>query len=176
MRSLRAAEPQVTLEYTLDSQDVASARLLAIGVRPRVEFSLFAVVLIGLLALTASPWSFGSLPVLIGLTAALGAYRLTQIHKVRQEAFAAFQRNPTLRQATVAAWDDEGITIQPLSATIERIPWGVLTPLKENERIVLIKQKSGPIHAIPKRAFADKAALQAFRREAQAQIGRARAT
>ena len=39
------------VEYTLEAEDIASARLLALGVRPRVEFSLFAAVLIGLSAL-----------------------------------------------------------------------------------------------------------------------------
>src|ERR1700689_4063421 len=80
------------VEYTLQAEDIASARLLALGVRPRVEFSLFAAVLIGLSALSVTNLSFGSLPLLIGLTACLGAFRLTQINKVRQAAAGAFNR------------------------------------------------------------------------------------
>lgn len=162
------------IEYTLDAQDVASARLLALGVRPRVEFSLFAVVLIALVALSLSPWRVGAMPfpLLIGLTACLAAFRVTQISKVRQAALAAFKRNETLRQPTVASWDAEGVTIQPLAAMTERIPWTALKAFKENERIVLFRQKSDVLHAIPKRAFADKAALAALRRRARANINR----
>ena len=72
------------IEYTLEAEDIASARLLALGVRPRVEFGLFAAALVGLSAISVSNLSFGTLPLLIGLTACLGAFRLTQINKVRQ--------------------------------------------------------------------------------------------
>jgi hypothetical protein len=160
------------VEYTLEAEDIASARLLALGVRPRVEFSLFAAVLIGLSALSVSNLSFGSLPLLIGLTACLGAFRITQINKVRQAAAAAFKRNDTLRRLTIALWDDQGVSIQPVDAIVERIPWSELAAFKENERIVLFQQKSRAIHAIPKRAFADKAALATLRQTAHAMIKR----
>jgi hypothetical protein len=168
------AEAPLEIEFTLDSEDVASARLLAIGIRPKVEFSLFAVALAALLALSVSRWRFGSLPLLIGLTASLGAFRLVQISKVKEAAAAAFNRNQTLRQITVASWDDDGISIRPLNAMVERISWTALARLKENERIFLFQQKSGAIHAIPKRAFPNKAALAALRRQSRAHVGRAR--
>src|ERR1700683_2578819 len=158
------------VEYTLEAEDIASARLLALGVRPRVEFSLFAAVLIGLSALSVSNLSFGSLPLLIGLTACLGAFRITQINKVRQAAAAAYKRNDTLRRVTIALWDDQGVSIQPADALVERIPWSELEAFKENERIVLFQQKSRAIHAIPKRAFPDKAVLATLRRTARAMI------
>ena len=158
------------VEYTLQAEDIASARLLALGVRPRVEFSLFAAVLIGLFALSVSNLSFGSLPLLIGLTACLGAFRITQINKVRQAAAAAFKRNDTLRRVTIALWDDQGVSIQPADAIVERIAWSELEAFKENERIVLFQQKSRAIHAIPKRAFPDKAVLATLRRTARAMI------
>jgi hypothetical protein len=160
------------IEYTLEADDIASARLLALGVRPRVEFSLFAAVLVGLSAISVSSLSFGTLPLLVGLTACLGAFRLTQINKVRQAAAAAFKRNATLRSVTIAMWDDAGVSIQPATALVERIPWSELAAFKENERIVLFQQRSGAIHAIPKRAFADKAVLAALRRTARAMIKR----
>jgi YcxB-like protein len=160
------------VEYTLQAEDIASARLLALGVRPRVEFSLFAAVLIGLSALSVSNLSFGSLPLLIGLTACLGAFRITQINKVRQAAAAAYKRNDTLRRVTIALWDDQGVSIQPADAIVERIPWSELAAFKENERIVLFQQKSRAIHAIPKRAFADKAVLATLRQTAHAMIKR----
>ncbi len=164
----------MTIEYTLDAEDVASARLLAIGVRPRVEFTLFAVVLIALVALSVSSSSLGATPwpLVIGLTACLAAFRVTQISKVRQAALAAFKRNDTLRQPTVAIWDDDGVTIQPLGAMLERIPWAALKTFKENGRIVLFQQKSGGLHAIPTRAFTDKATLTALRRKARSTIKR----
>jgi hypothetical protein len=161
------------IEYTLDAQDVAAARLLAIGIRPRVEFTIFAVVLITLVALSVSPWVFGTIPLLVGLTACLGAFRITQISKVREAATTAFKRNETLRQVTVAMWDDAGITIQPLTAIIERIPWSALKAFKENERVVLFQQANA-LHAIPKRAFPNKVALQALRRKARAELKKAR--
>jgi YcxB-like protein len=164
----------VPIEYTLDAQDVAAARLLAIGIRPRIEFSLFAAVLCGLVALSVVAPNFGSVPLLIGLTACLGAFRLTQINKVKQAATAAFNRNQTLRQPTVASWNDDGITIQPAAATMERIPWGALGAFKENERVVLFQQKSGAIHAIPKRAFTSKDVLAQLRRKAHTETGRSR--
>jgi YcxB-like protein len=164
----------VTIEYTLDAEDVAAARLLALGVRPRVEFALFTAALTGLAALSVSRFSFGSLRLLIGLTACLGAFRLTQINKVRHAAVAAFSRNPTLRQATVATWDEEGITIQPLTAMLERISWSALEAIRENARVVVFLQPSGAIHAVPKRAFADKSALDQLRRQARAGIGQRR--
>jgi hypothetical protein len=160
------------IEYKLQAEDIASARLLALGVRPRIEFSLFAAVLIGLSGLSVTNLSFGSLPLLIGLTACLGAFRLTQINKVRQAAAAAFKRNDTLRRVTIALWDDQGVSIQPADAIVERIPWSELEAFKENERIVLFQQKSRAIHAIPKRAFPDKAVLAALRRTARAMIKR----
>ena len=162
----------VPIEYTLEAEDIASARLLALGVRPRVEFSVFAAALVGLSALSVSNLSFGSLPLLIGLTACLGAFRLTQINKVRQAAAAAFKRNQTLRRATIAMWDDDGVSIQPADALVERIPWSELAAFKENDRIVLFQQKNRAIHAIPKRAFTDKAVLVALRRTAYAMIKR----
>lgn len=160
----------MTIEYTLDAEDVASARLLAIGVRPRLEFTLFAAALLALVGVSLSSLSLGAtpLPVLIGLTACLAAFRVTQISKVRQAALVAFKRNDTLRQPTAAIWDDDGVTIQPLAAMVERIPWTALKAFKENERIVLFQQKSDVIHAIPKRAFPDKASLAALRRKARA--------
>jgi hypothetical protein len=162
----------VPVEYTLQAEDIASARLLALGVRPRLEFSLFASVLIGLSALSVSNLSFGSLPLLIGLTACLGAFRITQINKVRQAAAAAFKRNDTLRRVTIALWDDQGVSIQPADAIVERIAWSELEAFKENERIVLFQQKSRAIHAIPKRAFPDKAVLATLRQTARAMIRR----
>jgi YcxB-like protein len=160
------------IEYTLEAEDVASARLLALGVRPRLEFSLFAVVLLGLSAISVSNLSFGTLPLVMGLTACLGAFRLTQINKVRQAAAAAFTRNATLRSVTIAMWDDEGVSIQPAAALMERIAWSELAAFKENERIVLFQQSSGALHAVPKRAFSDKSVLAALRRTARAKIKR----
>lgn len=160
------------VEYTLEADDIGSARLLALGVRPRLEFSLFGAALVGLAAISVSPLSFGTLPLIIGLTACLGAFRLTQINRVRQAAAAAFKRNETLRRVTIAVWDDGGVSIQPAAALVERIPWSELAAFKENERIVLFRQKSGAIHAIPKRAFSDKTVLAALRRTARAMIKR----
>jgi hypothetical protein len=160
------------IEYTLQAEDIASARLLALGVRPRVEFSLFAAALVGLSAISVSNLSFGRLPLIIGLTACLGAFRLTQINRVRQAAAAAFKRNETLRRPTIAMWDEGGVSIQPANALVERIPWCELAAFKENERIVLFQQTSGAIHAIPKRAFSDKAVLAAVRRTTRALIKR----
>jgi hypothetical protein len=77
-----------------------------------------------------------------------------------------------LRQHTVASWDDLGVTIQPAGALTERILWTDLQPLRESERIVLLLQAPGVIHAIPKRAFPDKAALQTFRLLARRQRSR----
>jgi hypothetical protein len=153
----------MAVEFTLDPEDVASARLLAIGIRPRLEFSLFAAAVAALLACSVSRWSFSSLPLLIGLTASLGAFRLIQIAKVKEAALAAFHRNPTLRRPTAASWDDVGVTIQPAGAMTERILWTQLRRLKENERVVLLSQGTGLMHAIPKRAFSDKASLASFR-------------
>jgi YcxB-like protein len=160
------------IEYTLQAEDIASARLLALGVRPRVEFSLFAAALVGLSAISVTNLSFGTLPLIIGLTACLGAFRLMQINRVRQAAAAAFKRNETLRSLTIAMWDDGGVSIQPATALAERIPWSELVAFKESERIVLFQQKSGAIHAIPKRAFVDKAILAGLRRTARAMIKR----
>jgi hypothetical protein len=160
------------IEYTLQAEDIASARLLALGVRPRFEFSLFAAALLCLSAISVSNLNFGMLPLIIGLTACLGAFRLTQINKVRAAAAAAFTRNATLRRLTIAMWDDEGVSIQPADALVERIPWRELAAFKENERVVLFRQNSGAIHAIPTRAFSDKAVLGALRRTARAMIKR----
>ncbi len=157
----------MSVEYTLDTGDIAAARLLAIGIRPKLEFTLFAIAVIAELALSVSPWNFNALPLLIGLTASLGAFRLMQINKVKEAADAAFRRNPTLRRVTVASWDMDGATIQPLSSPGERILWAQLQCLKENDRVVLLQQKSGLMHAIPKRAFPDKAALAALRDRAR---------
>lgn len=158
------------VEYTLEPEDIASARLLAIGIRPRVELGLFAVVNAAMLAWSVSPWSYNMLPLLIGLTACLGGFRLTQIGKVRQTATEAYQRNPTLRRRTAASWDDRGITIAPAAAMTERILWSDLKALKENERIVLLQQHTGAIHAIPRRAFPDKAMLVGLRRLARSGV------
>jgi hypothetical protein len=158
----------MAVEYTLDPEDIASARLLAIGIRPKLELALFAAVLVGELAVSVSPWNFGLMPLLIGLTASLGAFRLMQINKVKEAAAVAFRRNETLRRPTVAAWDADGISIQPAASICERILWAQLQPLKENSRVILFRQKDGVIHAVPKRAFADKAALAAVRNLARA--------
>ena len=122
-----------------------------------------------LLAWSMSPWSYPLLPLLIGLTACLGGFRLTQIAKVKQAATAAFQRNPTLRQFTTASWDDRGVTINPSTGLSERILWSDVRTLKENERLVLL-QGARNIHAIPKRAFSDKSMLPGLRRLAGAGI------
>jgi hypothetical protein len=157
------------VDYTLDAEDIASARLLALGIRPRLEFLAFAVAMAAMLVWSVSPWSYNLLPLLIGLTACLGGFRLTQIGKVRQAASEAFRRNPTLRQVTSATWNDRGVTIHPSAAPAEEIPWVELKTLKENERIVLLHGVRN-IHAIPKRAFADKDQLAALRRLAGARI------
>lgn len=153
----------MAVQFTLVPEDITAARLLAIGIRPRVELALFAVAVAALLAWSVSPWSFALLPLLTGLTASLGAFRLMQIGKVRETAVAAFRRNPTLRMPTTAAWNDRGVTIQPAGSAAELIPWMELRRLQENERIILLRQHTGTIHAIPKRAFPDKTVLAAFR-------------
>jgi hypothetical protein len=164
----------MVIEYTLDPQDIASARLLAIGIRPRLELALFVAVISGMLAWSISPWSYAMLPLLIGLTACLGGFRLMQIGQVRQAAAAAFQRNATLRRLTAVTWDDRGVIIHPAAGQAERILWTELRALKENERIVLLQQRTGVIHAIPQRAFTDKAMLVSLRRLARAGITRER--
>jgi hypothetical protein len=161
----------VAIEYTLNPEDIASARLLAMGIRPRIEFALFSIAVAALLTLSVSPWNFNSLPLLIGLTASLAAFRLIQINKVKEAAAAAFRRNATLRQVTAAAWDIDGITIQPQNALSERILWTEIEPVKENGRVILFQQKGGLIHAIPKRAFPNKGALAAVRNLARTGAG-----
>lgn len=153
----------MAVEYTLNTDDIVSARLLAIGIRPRLEFVLFAASVAALLAWSVSPWRITLLPLLIGLTACLGAFRLIQIGKVKEAAMAAFRRNPTLRLPTTAEWDGRGVTIQPAGSLTERVLWTALQQLRENERVILLSQAAGFGHAIPKRAFPNKAALDAFR-------------
>jgi YcxB-like protein len=158
----------MAVEYTLNADDITSARLLAIGIRPRLEFALFASSVAVLLAWSVSPWRITILPLLIGLTASLGAFRLMQIGKVKEAAVAAFRRNPTLRLPTTAEWDERGVTIQPAGALTERILWTELQRLRENERVILLLQGAGFGHAIPKRAFPNKTMLDAFRVAARA--------
>ena len=81
---------------------------------------------------------------------------------MREAAAAAFQRNPTLRQTTSVSWDERGIVIAPIASLSEHIPWSDLRAVKINDRIVLLQQRTGAIHAIPKRAF-DRDALATFR-------------
>ena len=88
------------VEYTLNPDDIAAARLLDLGIRPRLEFGLFAAAISGLLGWSVSPWSVGTVPLLIGLTASLGGFRLMQISRVKHAAAASYQRNPTLRRLT----------------------------------------------------------------------------
>jgi hypothetical protein len=159
----------MAVEYTLNADDIASARLLAIGIRPRLEFGLFAASVAGLLAWSVSPWRITILPLLIGLTACLGAFRLMQIGNVREAAMAEFRRNPTLRMPTAAEWDERGVTIQPAGSLTERILWSELQRLRENERVILLLQGAGFSHAIPKRAFPNKTLLDAFRAAARGQ-------
>jgi len=109
------------------------------------------------------------LPLLIGLTASLGAFRLIQIGKVREAALAAFRRNPTLRLPTTAEWDERGVTIQPAGSLTERILWTEMQRLRENERVILLLEGVGFSHAIPKRAFPNKTMLDAFRIAARGQ-------
>jgi hypothetical protein len=153
----------VALEFTFDSDDIVSARLLALGIRPRLEFSLFVLAVAVQLAWSVSPWTFYLVPLLIGLTASLAAFRVIQIGRVRDAALGAFRRNPTLRRAIAASWDGDGVTIQPAGTPQERIPWSHLQQYRENERVILLLQEASVIHAIPKRAFPDKASLAAFR-------------
>lgn len=164
----------MVIEYTLDPEDITSARLLAIGIRPRLELALFVAVISGMLAWSISPWSYPMLPLLIGLTAGLGGFRIMQIGQVRQAAAAAFARNSTLRSLTAVSWDDRGVIIHPAAGQAERILWSDLRALKENERVVLLQQRSGSIHAIPQRALTDKAMLASLRRLARAGITRER--
>lgn len=153
----------MAVEYTLNGDDIVSARLLAIGIRPKLEFGLFAISVAAMLAWSVSPWRITILPLLIGLTASLGAFRLIQIGKVREAATAAFWRNPTLRLPTAASWDERGVTIQPAGSLTERILWTELQRLRENERVIVLLQSVGISHAIPKRAFPNKTTLDAFR-------------
>jgi len=153
----------MAVEYTLNAEDITSARLLAIGIRPKLEFGLFAASVAALLAWSVSPWRITILPLLIGLTASLGAFRLIQIGKVREAALAAFRRNPTLRLPTTAEWDERGVTIQPAGSLTERILWTEMQRLRENERVILLLEGVGFSHAIPKRAFPNKTMLDEFR-------------
>jgi hypothetical protein len=153
----------MAVEYTLNADDITSARLLAVGIQPKLELGLFAAAVAALLAWSVSPWRITILPLLIGLTASLGAFRLMQIGKVKEAAIAAFRRNPTLRLPTTAEWDEHGVTIQPAGSLTERILWTELQRLRENERVILLLQGVGFSHAIPKRAFPNKTMLDAFR-------------
>jgi hypothetical protein len=157
----------MAVEYTLNADDIVSARLLAIGIRPKLEFVLFAVSVTALLAWSVSAWRINILPLLIGLTASLGAFRLMQIGKVKEAATSAFRRNPTLRLPTTAEWDERGVTIQPAGSMSERILWAGLQRVRENERVILLLQGAGFSHAIPKRAFPNKTMLEAFRAAAR---------
>src|SRR3984893_8426387 len=157
----------MAVEYTLNADDITSARLLAIGIRSRLEFGLFAASGAALLAWSVARWRISLLPLLIGLTASLGAFRLMQIGKVKEAAVAAFRRNPTLRLPTTAEWDERGVTIQPAGSLTERILWTELQRLRENERVILLLQGAGFSHAIPKRAFPNKTMLDSFRAAAR---------
>jgi len=159
------------VEYTLEPADVTAARLLAIGIRPRLELAVFAVAVGMLLGWSVSPWKFDMLPLLIGLTASLGAFRMMQISKVNEMAMTAYHRNATLRMPTVASWDENGVSIQPAGAPVERIAWRQLQRLRENERVFLLLQPNGVMHAIPKRAFAEPMMLASFRRLARSHAG-----
>jgi hypothetical protein len=90
-----------------------------------------------------------------------------QIGKVKEAAMAAFRRNPTLRLPTTAEWDERGVTIQPAGSLTERILWTEMQRLRENERVIVLLQGVGFSHAIPKRAFANKTMLDAFRAAAR---------
>src|SRR3984893_15825885 len=153
----------MAVEYTLNADDITSARLLAIGIRPRLEFGLFAASVAALLAWSVSPWRITILPLLIGLTASLGGFRLMQIGKVKEAALAAFLANPTLRLSTTAEWDERGVTIQPAGSLTERILWTEMQRLRGKEGGILLLQGAGFGHAIPKRAFPNKTLLDAFR-------------
>jgi hypothetical protein len=157
----------MAVEYTLNADDIVSARLLAIGIRPKLEIGLFAVSVTALLAWSVSAWRITILPLLIGLTASLGAFRLMQIGRVKEAATGAFRRNPTLRLPTTAEWDERGVTIRPSGSLTERILWSELQGLRENDRVILLLQGAGFSHAIPKRAFPNKAMLGAFRAAAR---------
>ena len=98
------------------------------------------------------------LPLLIGLTACLGAFRLTQINKVRQAAAAAFKRNATLRQCDHR--DVGRCGRQHPTGRRRRREDSVERARSRSRRMSASSCSSkerGAIHAIPKRAFADKA-------------------
>src|ERR1700730_5262051 len=158
----------MAVEYTFYVNGRNTAGDIINGILPKLELGLFAASVAALLAWSVSPWRITILPLLIGLTASLGAFRLMQIGKVKEAAMAAFRRNPTLRLPTTAEWDERGVTIQPAGSLTERILWTELQRLRENERVILLLQGAGFSHAIPKRAFANKTMLDAFRVAARA--------
>ena len=160
----------MAVEYTLTSEDITSARLLGLGMRPKSEGMVVLLILAVLVALALSAWDFRALPVMIISVVVAGAIRAGAMVKAQDGAVAAFRSNPILRQRTSALWDGTGVTIQPTGFGATHLPWDQLRELRENERIVLLIQRSGIFHGIPKRAFPDVATLSELQTLAKSKI------
>jgi hypothetical protein len=161
----------VAVEYTLTSEDVTSARLLGLGMRPKSEGVVVLLLLGVLFVLTLSAWNFRALPVMIISVVVAGAIRAGAMVKAQDGAIAAFRSNPILRQRTSALWDETGVTIQPTGFDATHLPWNQLRELREDGRIVLLILRSGIFHGIPKRAFPDVATLSELQSLAKSKIG-----
>jgi hypothetical protein len=152
----------MAVSFTLTPQDVASARMRAAGVFPKSEIfgTLGAFTLVIALSLTRF-----ELPMTGLITGGIGAFaaaRLIAVSRIQDGALAAFRANSQLRARTDASWDDRGVTVQPSGFGAVTVPWSDVIRILENERLVLLVQRTGIFHAIPKRAFSDAAALREF--------------
>ena len=152
----------MAVSFTLTPQDLASARMRAAGVFPKPEIlgSIAAFALVMGLSLTRFELPMTGL--IAGGIGAFTAVRLIAVSRIQDGALAAFRANPQLRARTDASWDDRGVTIRPSGFDAVTVSWGDMSRILENKRVVLLVQRTGIFHAIPKNAFSDTAAVREF--------------
>ena len=152
----------MTVSFTLTPQDVASARLRAAGAFPKAEIlgtiGAFAIVI----GLSFTRFQLPMTGLIGGGIGAFAAARLIAVSRIQDGALAAFRANPQLRAKTDVLWDERGVTLHPSGFDAVTVPWGDVSRILQNERLVLLVQETGIFYAIPKSAFSDAAAMREF--------------
>jgi hypothetical protein len=159
----------VTVSYTLTPDDVASARFLGSGINPKREIAFYISILLILLAVSLSPWSFRQIGLIAGIVGVLLGMRVWVISRIQAGAVNDFRGQATLRAHTDASWDDQGVTISPSGFDAGHVPWTEIKGLRENSRLFVFIRRNGITYCIPKRAFQDAAKIAELRNFAQLQ-------
>lgn len=151
------------ITFTLDTEDVRSASILAARWPNKRWVFIFGAVLVCLIAgglllgLAHRLGALQAITTMLGMTwfvaaasfLAIAAMRYVWIPRVIRDQLL---RDPATRRERTLSWDEDGLTAKSENGKV-LLPWGDLSKWREDDSSILIYRSRVMGMVIPKRAF-----------------------